>query len=203
MLELINAITNTFKEMDTTAINPYRDVVREMLITLPSLEGTEKQVAWAKQIRERCLVDTITEFCLAERKGTYGRKEFAKHTQEAIDFTSQLQLRNLQNIATNLSAKWWIDNRATLENPIPVGYYGDVESNGLAVKLNLQHWAQQKEKELNRLDIARDTGESQVVLKREDYIIKVTPAGDIEVQSKDPEYNFEISFQGGVITKMV
>lgn len=203
MLELINEITNTFKEMETTAIIPYRDVVSAELKSLPDLEGSEKQIAWASKIRERCLVSTITDFCLAEKTGTYGRKEITKHTQEAIDFARQLQISNIVNVTSNLSAKWWIDNRVTLENPIPVGYYGDVESNGIAVKLNLQHWVQHKEKELNKLDIARETGESQVVLRREDYVIKVTSTGEIELERKTQEYTFVISSQGGVITKMV
>jgi hypothetical protein len=203
MKKLLNEITNTFKEMETTAIIPYRDVVSAELKSLPDLEGSEKQIAWASKIRERCLVSTITDFCLAERSGTYGRKEIGKHTQEAIEFTRRLQISNIEQVATNLSAKWWIDNRFALENPTSIGYYGEVESNGLAIKLNLQHWAQQKEKELNRLDIAKETGEAQVVLKREEYIIKVTPKGEILLESKDQEYTFEISFQGGVITKMV
>lgn len=204
MKSLVNEITNTFKSIDTTRINTYWDTTREFLqkAGLPELQGSEKQVAWAEKIRMTCLVNTITDLCLAEKNGNYGRKEIKEHTEEAINYVRELATNKIETfVLKNVSAKWWIENRSLLESPTPVGYMG--EKTDTTIKLNLHNWAQLKEKELNRRDVAKETGETQVVLKKDCYTVKVTPTGEIELEntSGNPRVN-PILTEGGVILKL-
>lgn len=72
---------------------------------LPKLEGTEKQVAWANDIREKFY--NVTVEYLESR-------ELYKHAPDQLVRTAAERKSFEEIIEQNVQAKWWIDNRDTI-----------------------------------------------------------------------------------------
>ena len=72
---------------------------------LPTLEGTEKPVAWANDIRVKFYTVTV-EYLEA--------RELYKHAPDQVVRTTEERKTFEEIIEQNTQAKWWIDNRETI-----------------------------------------------------------------------------------------
>lgn len=116
------AIPSEYARKDTwntdDIIKATRQIVDRMKPELPTLEGSEKQVSWAEEIRAKSLRE-ITEIYADMRSAsdTYFSNSFKKLPEpavrkQAMDMIDQAML----NFRRNTSAKWWIDNRSKINN---------------------------------------------------------------------------------------
>lgn len=73
-------------------------------ITLPALQGTEKQVAWAEQLRAQMMAALETYIAQARARVAKGRTIHP----DIADELDQIVARARRRIA----ASWWIDRRS-------------------------------------------------------------------------------------------
>lgn len=73
--------------------------------TLPALSGSEKQIAWAEQIREKKIpaIESIKVALYAKRPAFLSEAALAQISEEIEAFFAE--------ITQNASAKFWIDKR--------------------------------------------------------------------------------------------
>ena len=74
-------------------------------ISLPTLKGTPKQVAWAEDIRRDKLVKA------AEQMAKFISSAPADTPAETLEETNRLLQTAFHRLAEQTSAKWWIENR--------------------------------------------------------------------------------------------
>ena len=85
--------------------------VKEMV----KLEGTEKQVKWAEDIRKDMLDTKNIEMAL---------EKFGEHKSEKVQEVLNI-LRNFkERVNTETSAKWFIENRGVVHSVLSNGYDG-------------------------------------------------------------------------------
>lgn len=177
--ELIEKVTNKYKEMTTTNNNSYLEVLKEELknLDLPELTGSQKQIAWAEDIRRKALEEVLHNLCWAEKFGTYGRKKFTDNTYKAIDMVRERQIRRIEEVVAHTSSKWWIDGRH---------YFGKLHTyisteTEYTLMYDLNSLALHTKKQLDRWEVAKETGEPQVIVRdtAQGVIFKVTPKGEV------------------------
>ena len=72
---------------------------------LPELQGSEKQIAWAKDIRTKFYIACL-EYLEA--------RELYKHAPDQVERTANERKSFEEIIEQNVQTKWWIDNRETI-----------------------------------------------------------------------------------------
>ena len=75
---------------------------------LPNLEGSEKQIAWAMQIRSKIVKD-IRVF-VQNKDSAIKHNVEGKYTSAHVEIWNR-DRNNLVNCMGNVSASFWIDNR--------------------------------------------------------------------------------------------
>ena len=86
---------------------------REMV----ELEGTEKQIAWAKKIREELLSGTKIIDVVNAKFGESKQENAIKILKVLNDFKARL--------TTKTSAKWFIENRNLVHQVLTTNYHGN------------------------------------------------------------------------------
>ena len=79
------------------------------------LEGTEKQVKWAEEIRKEMLDTKNIEMAL---------DKFGSHKSEKVQTVLNLLKNFKERVNTESSAKWFIENRGLVHNVLSNGYDG-------------------------------------------------------------------------------
>ncbi len=181
--ELIEKVTNKYKEMTTTNNNSYLEVLKEELnnLDLPELTGSQKQIAWAEDIRRKALEEVLHNLCWAEKFGTYGRKKFTDNTYKAIEITKEKQIKRIEEVVAQTSSKWWIDGRHYFKE---LHTYTSTKTE-YTLKYDLNSIARYTQKQLDKLELAKQTGEAQVIVRdsAQGVIFKVTPKGEVVVEN--------------------
>ena len=66
-------------------------------MTTPKLQGTEKQIKWADEIRSATIADLD--------------RQISSYLLNQVEYTEKLKEAALAAIAEKVEAKWWIENR--------------------------------------------------------------------------------------------
>lgn len=179
--ELVGKTTKEYKGMTTTNANEYKMVAASLITELeyPELIGTPKQIKWAMDIREKTLINGLNHLCIKEKVGTYGRKNMTVNAIKAIQIGKEKQIARLEELAQQNNSKWWIDGRDELEACVPVGY--TVQTTEYTIKYDLDSIVRHTQKQLDRLEKAIETGETQVIVRDSisGIVFKITPSGEV------------------------
>jgi hypothetical protein len=177
--ELIKKVSNMYKEMTSYNNNHYLEALKEELknLDLPELTGSQKQIAWAEDIRRKALEEALHNLCWAEKFKTYGRKKFTDNTYKAIEITRERQITRIEAVAAQTSSKWWIDGRYFFRE---IHTYTDPETE-YTLKYDLNSIARYTQKQLDKLELAKQTGEAQVIVRdsAQGIVFKITPNGEV------------------------
>ena len=86
-------------------------------VEMVELEGTEKQIAWAKKIREELLSGTKIIDVVNAKFGESKQENAIKILKVLNDFKARL--------TTETSAKWFIENRNLVHQVLTTNYHGN------------------------------------------------------------------------------
>lgn len=76
---------------------------------LPKLEGSEKQIAWARAIRQDALALESVQIAINKMKSL--KPEQIKWLQDNLDKSPEITTTYAVASTCVVSAKWWIENR--------------------------------------------------------------------------------------------
>lgn len=103
----IHALESNARSSDTAILNGLRVEITDA----PTLTGSEKQAAWAAEIREESIRLLAEKALLALTKVSNGLYAAAELDAAIEKINAELMPRAAAGIASITSAKIWIDNR--------------------------------------------------------------------------------------------
>ena len=111
-LRLPAELSNKADWTDADIIKAENVLVSDASSRLPSLEGTERQVSWAEDIRASGLrqMSQLYSMIRGGRTHDYQRRQLLPEGTSRTEALTAIQT-GMRNFTQNKSAKWWIDNR--------------------------------------------------------------------------------------------